>query len=77
MGYGDGLGGWGWVGMGVVMVLLVGLVITGVAYLLRTGDRGRRDVDLCTPRQVLADRPAHGEITTTEYQDRVAALTAR
>ena len=75
--YDHGVGGWGWVGMTVGMVLFWGLVITGIVLLVRAV--GRHDKTTAAPpppdaEQLLAERFARGEIDETEYRDRLAAL---
>lgn len=52
------------------------LVILGIIALIRltTGDQIRSVSPPSTPDQVLANRFAHGEISETEYHDRLAIL---
>jgi putative membrane protein len=63
--------------MGIGMVLFWALLILGIVALIRfsTGDRNRPvSPPPPSPEQVLADRFAHGEISETEYRDRLAIL---
>jgi len=75
--YDDNVGWWGYAGMGVGMVLFWALLILGIVALVRltTADRQSRSIPAPpSPQQVLADRFARGEITETEYRDRLAVL---
>ncbi|WP_030962413.1 SHOCT domain-containing protein [Streptomyces sp. NRRL S-378] len=78
--YDHGMAGWGWVVMALGMVLLVALAVAGVVLLLRSADRPAsstaRPPALPSPKQVLADRFARGEIDEEEYEQRLAALRA-
>jgi putative membrane protein len=66
---------WGYASMGVGMVLFWGLLITGIVVLIRyaTVDQQRSPKE-ASPEQVLAGRFARGEISDTEYRDRLAVL---
>jgi putative membrane protein len=75
--YDDNMGWWGYAGMGVGMVLFWALLIVGIVALVRftTADRQSRSITAPpSPQQVLADRFARGEITETEYRDRLAVV---
>lgn len=77
-GYGD-WGPWGWVAMGVVMLLFWGGVIAVVVLLVR-GPRwnsGYRSSEQDDPARILAQRFARGEIDETEYTTRLGALHQR
>ena len=69
--------GWGWGGwllMTAGMLVFWGLVIWGVAWLVRSSapaSPGRP-----TPEQVLADRFARGDIEEAEYHRRLDTLRA-
>ncbi len=70
---------WSYAGMGIGMVLFWALLIVGIIALIRftVGDREDRRVSppqAPSPQQVLADRFARGEISETEYRDRLAVL---
>ncbi|MFD9123348.1 SHOCT domain-containing protein [Kitasatospora sp. NPDC059571] len=75
----DGMTGWGWFGMGLGMLLVIGLLVVAGAALFRALDRsptgpppspeGRR-----TAEETLADRFARGEIDEQDYHARMAAL---
>lgn len=64
-------GGWGWLMMSVSMMVFWGLVIAGVAIIVRgprSGASGRtRSAD---SEQILRERFARGEIDTEEYEQR-------
>ena len=72
------MGGWGWAGMGVGMVLFWGLLIAGIVALVAylTGDRHDRQIprERISPDQVLAARVARGEIGEADYRERLAVL---
>ena len=72
------MGPWGWAGMGVGMVLIWALLIAGIVALIMyaTGDRGRPmpPPQTTSAEQILAARFARGEISETEYRDRLTAL---
>jgi putative membrane protein len=79
--YDHGMGGWGWAGMGVGMVLFWALLIAGIVALIAyiNGDRrdgriARQTTPTTSPEQVLAARFARGEIDETEYRNRLAVL---
>lgn len=78
--YDHDMGWWGYAGMGIGMVLLWALIIVGIIALVRYATTDRRTPPSPapgpTPEQVLADRFAHGEISETEYRDRLAVLRA-
>ncbi|SEA90312.1 MULTISPECIES: SHOCT domain-containing protein [unclassified Mycobacterium] len=76
--YGDDMGGWGYAGMAIGMFLFWALVLGGIVALIRVaaGDQrfgysGPAEPDA---RQILAARYAHGDITETEYRERLAVL---
>ncbi len=77
--YGHDMGWWGYAGMAIPMVLFWALVIVGITALVKylTDDRrSQRDVpfESASPAEVLAVRFARGEISETEYRDRIAVL---
>lgn len=74
--YDHNMGWWGYAGMGIGMVLFWALLIFGIVALVRlsTRDENRRLSPPPSPEQVLAERFAHGEISETEYRDRLAVL---
>ncbi len=63
--YGNGTNGWGYALMAVSMIAFWGLVVAAMFYLVpafsRTADRP-------TPKQILAERFARGDITEQEYR---------
>lgn len=74
--WGYGYNGWGW--MWVVGALVaVGIVIL-VVFLIRNSTTSPRPVGTekatVTPRQILDERYARGELTTEEYRERIATL---
>jgi putative membrane protein len=73
--YDHDMGWWGYAGMGIGVILVWGLLIAGIIALVVfiSGDRKTPDAPP-SPEQVLAARFARGEITETEYRDRLAVL---
>jgi putative membrane protein len=75
--YDHNMSWWGYAGMGIGMVLFWALLIVGIVALIRfsttTPDRSQ-PLPRPSPEQVLADRFARGEISETEYRDRLAVL---
>ncbi|MET9487337.1 SHOCT domain-containing protein [Nocardia sp. NPDC006630] len=78
--YNHDMGGWGYAGMGLGMLLFWGLLIVGTVFLIRMTADGYRDVAtrqvLMPAEEVLAQRFARGDIDEKEYADRVATLRA-
>jgi len=74
--YDNHMGWWGYAGMGIVMVLFLALLIAGIVALMifGTGDHRRSQESPPTPERMLAARFAQGEISETEYRDRLAVL---
>lgn len=77
--YDHDMGGWGYAGMGIGMVLFWALIIAGIVALIRFSSGGQQSGRTLppgapSPQQVLAERFARGEISDTEYRDRTAAL---
>ncbi len=70
------MGWWGYAGMGIGMVVFWALLILGIVALIRlsTRDENRRVSPPPSPEQVLAERFARGEISETQYRDRLAVL---
>ena len=73
--YGHDMGWWGYAGMGIGLVLFVALVAVGVVTLVLYvfSDRQPQQPP-SSPDQILAERFARGEISETEYRERVAIL---
>ena len=69
----SGSGMWGW---GLLwMVLFWGLVIAGIAWLVRVAiDRPERGREADTARRVLDERLARGELSVEEYERRRETL---
>ena len=76
--YDHDMGWWGYAGMGIGMVLFWAFLIVGIVALVRymAGDRQGQQFPAppSTPEEVLAARFARGEISETEYRDRLAVL---
>ncbi len=62
---------WGWLAMGVGMLVFWGLVIWAIAAIFRGSDWTWRRPD---PERILAERFAAGEIDEDEYQRRLDTL---
>ena len=78
--YHDGVGWGGWIMMTLAMVAFWGVVVFIVVALFRgTSNRGqsdRPDGRQQSPREILDERFARGEIDEDEYHARQAALHA-
>jgi putative membrane protein len=76
--WGQQMHGWGWVLMSLGSLLLLALVIAGVVAVVRLTDARAADrpptPPAWTPRSLLADRYARGEIDEAEYRHRVDVL---
>jgi putative membrane protein len=76
--YDHDMGWWGYAGMGIGMVLFWALLIAGIIALVMfvTGRPTRQGPPLEEPsaEKILAARFARGEISETEYRDRIAVL---
>ncbi|HJT93113.1 MAG TPA: SHOCT domain-containing protein [Mycobacterium sp.] len=77
--YDHDMGWWGYAGMGVGMVLFWALLVAGIVALVVfvTGDRRASQgppPEVQSAEQILASRFALGEISETEYRDRIAVL---
>ena len=77
------MGGWGYAGMAIGMVLFWALIIVGIIALIRftTSATQTRDTPQFlpyseSPEQLLAARFARGEIDESEYQQRLTVLRA-
>jgi len=72
------MGWWGYAGMGIGMVLFLALLIAGIVGLVMSVSGGWRTgfspLAVQSPEQILAARFACGEISETEYQERLASL---
>lgn len=77
--YGHNMGGWGYAGMAIGMFLFWALVLGGIVALIRVaGGDQRNRIPAPTQldaREVLAVRFAQGDITETEYRDKLAVLS--
>lgn len=85
---GHTMGGWGWFAMSLTTLILVALIITVAAYVLRPLTRGGSASEASsapapTPdsgegaERLLAERFARGEIDAEEYLKRRAVLRTR
>ena len=74
--YGGDAGWLGYAAMGIGMVLFWALLIGGVVLLIRlaTADMTAQPQPPATAEDILAARFAHGEITESEYRDRLQLL---
>lgn len=66
-------GGWGWVGMTVMMVGMVlfwAAVILGIAWLVRGGLAGGRELRRETPIEILDRKFAEGDLSVEDYHQR-------
>jgi putative membrane protein len=69
--------GWGYLMMGLGMIVFWGLLIAGIVVLVRSfGGASRPSTPSPgpNPQQLLAERFARGEIDEREYRDRLAML---
>jgi len=73
--YDHDMGWWGYARMGIGMILFWGLLIAGIIALVMfiSGDRQTRQSPP-SPEKLLAARFARGEISETEYRDRLSVL---
>ena len=73
--YDHDMGWWGYAGMGIGMVLFWALIVAGIVALVLyvAGDR-RTQQPPQSANEILAARFARGEISETEYRDRLAIL---
>jgi putative membrane protein len=74
MGWGNGMGGWGYVLMTVSVLLLIAGVVLLVRYV--GGDRRQPPSPAAEPdpRSLLAERFARGEINEDDYRKRLKVL---
>jgi putative membrane protein len=77
--YDHDIGGWGYAGMAIGMVLFWALIIVGIVALIRLSSGGPQDGraphrDAPSPDQLLSARFARGEIDEAEYRERLAVL---
>ena len=77
--YDHDMGGCGYAGMGIGMVLFWALIVVGIVVLVRFSSGGSqfghepRD-DAPSPEQLLSARFARGDIDEAEYRERLAVL---
>lgn len=81
--YDHNIGGWGWFGMSLSMIVFWTLIVTAFVLLLRSLNRGPSEGTgsttpppsaARTPEQQLAGRFARGEIDEEEYRRRLQVL---
>jgi len=72
MGFGWGMGLGGWIFMGLIWVVVIGLIVWALVALLPTGRRSTAD----DPRDILDRRFALGELDTEQYRRAREELTA-
>jgi putative membrane protein len=70
----NGWSWWGWTLMSLTMLAFWGLVIWGVAALLRRPGDGRQEQQQPDSERILAERFARGEIDQDEYRQRLQTL---
>jgi len=68
MGYGWGMGGAGWIFMGLFWIVVIGLIVWAVVALLPSTRSGGGPARLEGPREILDRRFALGEIDTEQYR---------
>jgi putative membrane protein len=76
-GYGNGMGGWGWIYMSlgtIVFVVLIGLVVWLLVRATGTSGGNRPAAPADSAREILAQRYARGEIDEQEHQQRLRTL---
>ena len=78
MWWNDGMGWGGWILMGLAMVAFWSLVVIGLIALFRgyPENRANQSDGDRSPRQILDERFARGEIDRDEYEARQDALRA-
>ncbi|KOU74160.1 hypothetical protein ADK57_08240 [Streptomyces sp. MMG1533] len=77
--YDHDLSGWGWFAMSAGMILFWALIITAALLLFRVVNRPQEHTHtpaVPTPKEILANRLARGEIDEDEYRRRLNALHA-
>jgi putative membrane protein len=65
---------YGWIMMVVFSTLFALLLATAIWALANYGRRTRADQEVRSPEELLAERYARGDITTAEYQERLATM---
>jgi putative membrane protein len=77
-GYGNGMSGWGYGLMIAVLLVVVGLVVTGVLVLIRRGAAARRPATEVVRRhegeRILEQRFARGEVDQDEFRSKMDVL---
>ena len=68
MGYGWGMGGAGWIFMGLFWIVVIGLIVWAVVALLPGNRSGGGPPRAQGPREILDRRYALGEIDTEQYR---------
>jgi putative membrane protein len=75
MGYGWGMGPWGWIFMGLFWFVVIGAIVWALAALLpRSGSNARNRTE--SPEEILARRYALGEIDAEQYRQAREELAA-
>jgi putative membrane protein len=67
--------GWGWLGVGMMLLLVVAVVGLVAWVIIRSTTQGNRPQPHDRAREILAERLARGEITPDEYRERAQHLT--
>ncbi len=76
-GWYDGMGGWGWFFMAVLMLAFWGGVVWMVTSGLRHGFKPSSAASTPAPEDILNDRFARGEIEVEEYHHRLDVIRAK
>jgi putative membrane protein len=66
---GAGMGWLAWLGIGLMMIVFWGLVVLALVWLIRSRAAARKEEPLSarSPREILDERLARGELTEEEY----------
>jgi putative membrane protein len=76
MGYGWGMGPWGWIFMGLLWVVVIGAIVWAAAALLPGNRRGGHSGARESAREILDRRFASGEIDADQYRKAREELSA-
>ncbi len=68
------MGGWGWLGMVAVSLVMLGLIVLAARAVRRPSGHSNRQA---TPLEILSARYASGEISEQEYDERRSLLRER
>ncbi len=68
MGYYGMMGGFGWIGMIFNLLILIGIIVLVIWAVNRFSGGANHSTKSQTPREILQERYARGEITREQYQ---------